>query len=389
MAADVTLDPSTLLDGRYRLGELLGHGGMADVYRATDEVLGRDVAVKLLREVSETGHRERFVAEARVLAGLDHPGLVTLLDAGIQSDRPYLVMALADGPTLSSRIATGPLDPDEVRVIGLQLAHGLDYAHRRGVVHRDVKPSNVLLCDGDRVLLADFGIARLIGSTEQQTRTGDTIGSPAYLAPEQVAGEDLTPAVDVYSLGLVLLEALTATRAFPGAPVEAAVARLNAAPPMPTSLDPSWRTLLARMTHREPANRPTAAEVAEELAAGAGAGRGAAPAATGSWAPRAVDPAEATGEITMESPIPVVLGPDVAGPEEHAAAYRVAPDRRRTAILVAAVVLGLAVLAVVQVTALGGPSDTGEPASRVPDGVPVRYQEPLGELHELIHGEAR
>ncbi|MFL6022456.1 MAG: serine/threonine-protein kinase [Marmoricola sp.] len=264
----MTIDQSTLLDDRYRLDEHIGTGGSADVWRGTDVLLDRLVAVKVLREVSDPTQRQRFIDEARTLAGLNHAGLVVLLDAGILGERPYLVMTLADDATLASRIASGPIGSDGVRAIGIQVANALAYAHERGIVHRDVKPSNVLLCGDGRALLADFGIARLVGSTEHHTRTGDAIGSPAYLAPEQVAGDELTPAVDIYSFGLVLLEALTAERAFPGTPIEAALARLNAAPPMPPDLDPGWRALLARMTHRVPENRPTAREVVEELARG-------------------------------------------------------------------------------------------------------------------------
>src|SRR5829696_6333993 len=201
----MTADQPQVLDDRYALDELIGRGGMADVYRGTDRVLLRPVAVKLLREVAEEEHRDRFIEEARTLASLSHPNLVTLLDAGILVGRPYLVMELASGRTLSACISDGPIDADRMVGIGRQLADALAYAHARGVVHRDVKPSNVLVCDGDRVLLADFGIARLIGDAQHHTRSGDTIGSPAYLAPEQAAREPLTPAADIFSLGLVLL----------------------------------------------------------------------------------------------------------------------------------------------------------------------------------------
>jgi len=348
----MTIDRSTLLDDRYRLDEQIGTGGMADVFRGTDELLNRRVAVKVLREVSDPLLRARFVAEAHTLAMLDHPGLVTLLDAGIEGERPYLVMALADDASLSSRIASGPLDPEDVKAIGVQVARALAYAHGQGVVHRDVKPSNVLLCADGRALLADFGIARLVGSAEHHTRTGDAIGSPAYLAPEQVAGEELTPAADIYSFGLVLLEALTAQRAFVGTPVEAAVARLNAAPPMPTTLDPSWRDLLARMTHRLPEERPSAAEVADALP----------------------DPG-ATGELAIT----------------QEAAYSVGPVRRRR-VWTQVAGLGLVVVAVVAALVLvlrpgHDPQKTDDPG--VPSSVPAKYQAPLADLHDAVDGSAR
>ena len=380
----MTIDQSTLLDDRYRLDERIGTGGMADVFRATDELLNRRVAIKVLRELSDPSLRARFIAEARTLAVLDHPGLITLLDAGIQGERPYLVMTLADDATLSSRIARGPLDPSDVKAIGVQVARALAYAHGQGIVHRDVKPSNVLLCADGRALLADFGIARLIGSAEHHTRTGDAIGSPAYLAPEQVAGEELTAALDIYSFGLVLLEALTGRRAFPGTPVEAAVARLNAAPPMPTDLDPAWRELLARMTHRIPENRPSAAEVAAELEQAGSAVRQARRPVENPDS--ATDP-EATGAmaaITLESPF------HSAGPVEQETTYSVEPARRRrywgqlAGLGLVVLVLVVALVVVLRPNASQKTDDLG-----VPENVPAKYQPSLADLHDAVNGPAR
>ena len=395
----MTIDQSTLLDQRYRLDERIGTGGMADVFRGTDELLDRQVAIKVLREVSDPTARARFIEEARTLAGLNHPGLVVLLDAGILGDRPYLVLTLADDATLASRIAQGPLEPAAVRAIGVQVGRALAYAHDQGIVHRDVKPSNVLLCADGRALLADFGIARLIGSAEHHTRTGDAIGSPAYLAPEQVAGEGLSPALDIYSFGLVLLEALTGKRAFPGTPVEAAVARLNAAPAMPTSLDPAWRELLARMTHRIPENRPTAAEVADELEGVAGlpstgtlermVQQTSDPARTGP-VPETVQvvDGEATSQIaiTMESPF------HSAGPVEQEATYAVEPlHRRRLWAQLAGVGLVTLVLLAALVLVLrpgsGTSPQTVDPG--VPPGVPAKYQPSLTHLHDALNGAAK
>ncbi|MBO9520821.1 MAG: protein kinase [Nocardioidaceae bacterium] len=385
---------TTLLDNRYVLGELLGRGGMADVFRGTDQVLERPVAVKVLREVSDDSQRRRFVTEARTLASLNHHGLITLLDAGILGDRPYLVMELVEGETLASRIVQRPLAEDEVAVIGHRLAEALDYAHDLGVVHRDVKPSNVLLA-GDRVLLADFGIARLVGETEQHTRTGDAIGSPAYLAPEQVAGEPLTPAVDVYSLGLVLLEALTGTRAYTGSPVEAAIARLSAAPEIPARLGGGWRTLLTRMTDRDPTRRPTAAEVARTLGGEVAASPPASP---------AYDDLDATGALDLTSVLPPVTGgPVIPTPRGIDPAVPATPPRapllprlRRVVsthlpvlVAVLAAVLVAASIGIWLAVGSGGTSPRTPSQVDLPSGVPSGLQSPLEDLHRAIEDGGR
>ncbi len=261
-----------VLRERYRLEARLGSGGTADVHRATDTTLQRPVAVKLLRDVAgDASDRARFVAEARTLASLSHRNLVMVLDAGIgdEDDRPFLVMELVEGRALSDALRQGPLPAREVARIGAEVAAGLAFAHERGVVHRDVKPGNVLLSDDGRVKLADFGIARLIGDTVRHTRTGTAIGTAAYLAPEQVRGEDVTGCADVYALGLVLLEALTGTRAFPGSATEAALARLHRDPDVPDELPAGWSALLRAMTAADPAARPTTAEVVRVCSAGA------------------------------------------------------------------------------------------------------------------------
>jgi serine/threonine protein kinase len=235
---------------------------MADVYQAEDTVLGREVAVKILRDPA---NRERFQNEGRNLARLTHPGLVRVLDAGVTDDQLWLIMEFVDGRTLADCCLGVALDPQRVAAVGTQLAETLAYVHESGFIHRDVKPGNVLLSRDDRVLLADFGIARLLQNAPAATETGTMLGTAAYLAPEQVRGEPVTPAEDVYSLGLVLLEALTCERAYPGTAAEAAVARLVRPPDIPASLPEGWRDLLTSVTAFEPADRPSPLEAADAL----------------------------------------------------------------------------------------------------------------------------
>ena len=255
------LTSGVLIDGRYRADEVLGRGGMAEVLRATDTLTGRPVAVKLLRGV-DAGHARRFRAEIEVLGRLDDPGVVRLCGSGWHDGVPYLVLDLVDGPSLATELAGGPLGVDRSIEIGRQLAEALAHAHRLKVVHRDVKPANVLFDRVGRVRLADFGIARLADAT-RITATGAVVGTAPYLAPEQVEGRSVGPAADVYALGLVVLECLAGVRAYPGHPVEAAMARLHRQPDIPAHV-PSWlRDVLTAMTARHPGRRPTADAVAD------------------------------------------------------------------------------------------------------------------------------
>jgi eukaryotic-like serine/threonine-protein kinase len=259
---DLATSRPAVLGDRYRLGELIGRGGMADVYAGVDQVLGRRVAVKLLRAITpDSDDRARFEAETRTLARLNHPGLVTVLDAGTEGDLPYLVMELVPGTNLAECCAGQVLDPEYVAAVGARLADALAYVHEQGVVHRDIKPGNVLLRPDGRVLLADFGIAKLVDRATQLTAVGITVGTAPYLAPEQVGKGEIGPATDVYSLGLVLLEMLTGVRAYPGPPLESALARLSTPPDIPSEVPAGWQALLRVMTATSPADRPAMAEV--------------------------------------------------------------------------------------------------------------------------------
>ncbi|WP_091603567.1 serine/threonine-protein kinase [Arthrobacter koreensis] len=265
------------LGQRYRTTDLIGTGGAASVHRAMDENLGREVAVKVFRPtVQEDDDYRRQHTETLLLATLNHPGLVTLLDAGLHREEDgqvlnYLVMELVDGPDLRRTLKSGPLPAVSVASLGADLADALAYVHSKGVIHRDVKPANILLFpqEHDSRLypkLTDFGIARLVEATVA-TAHGATIGTANYLSPEQAQGGTVAPSTDIYSLGLVLLESLTGEKAFPGPIVEAAVARLLRDPEIPDSLGPDWVELLRAMTNRLPDARPAAHEAASALRA--------------------------------------------------------------------------------------------------------------------------
>ncbi|MDV8023106.1 serine/threonine-protein kinase [Rhodococcus sp. IEGM 1330] len=264
-----------LLAGRYRLGTVLGRGGMADVVHADDHVLGRSVAVKIFRHGEPPDTAQRIDAEIRTLASLSHPGLVTLYDAGTAPDAsgvpvPYLVMELIDGPTLSAYRQGRTMDGAHVARIGCELAEALAYIHDQGVVHRDIKPANILVAQapdvgvGQCAKLADFGIARIVDA-ERLTEHGTTVGTAHYLSPEQATGTSAGPPTDIYTLGLVLIECLTGTMVFEGSAVAAAVARLHRDPAVPEGLGSDWHALLTEMTSRRPEDRPAAAAVAHRL----------------------------------------------------------------------------------------------------------------------------
>jgi len=242
---------------------------MGQVYRAEDLHLGRTVAIKLLRsEFDGASSSSRARSEMTVLASLNHPALVTLYDAQlVPGHAEYLVMEFVDGPTLSALIAQGPVAPGKVAMLAADLAEALHAVHSAGIVHRDVKPSNVLLSQsplpGSRsgAKLADFGIS-ILADAARLTSPGMVVGTAAYLAPELLKGAPPVPPADVYSLGLVLLEALTGERAFADATgIGAAMARLIETPEIPAYLGREWATLLNGMLAMEPGDRPTAAEV--------------------------------------------------------------------------------------------------------------------------------
>ena len=257
----------TVLGGRYVLDDQIGYGGYGEVWRATDTVLTRPVAVKLLhpRYTQRSEALARFRAEARHAGGLSHENIAQVFDfvepAGWQP--PYLVMELVEGPSLETMLTGGPLDDSRTMNIVAQAAAGLQAAHAAGMIHRDIKPGNLLLAPGGTVKITDFGIAHTIGSAPL-TASGELIGTPGYLAPERAMGEWATPASDLYSLGMLAYECLAGTPPFRGTPLEVALAhRDRPLPPLPPSVAVGVAALVMRLAAKDPARRPNdAAEIA-------------------------------------------------------------------------------------------------------------------------------
>lgn len=373
---------------RYRILERIGHGGMAEVFRAQDQALGRDVALKIFRrELASADDLRRQEVEVRLLAGLSHPSLVTLFDATSDSDgRGVLVLEYVRGSDARARLKDGPLSGPTVAAIGADVAGALAYIHAQGVVHRDISPANILLPDspatGVAAKLTDLGIARLVDDTKI-TATGSVMGTASYMSPEQALGRPLTGRSDVYSLGLVLLECLTGRREFGGTLAESAAARLTRDPAMPPGLNPHWSALLAAMTAREPELRPAPEDVAAELRALLD---------EDAWTGAVEDPAEVpTATMPAEGQASTGTGPTLLLPaqdRETAATVRLTPaaaeapaaeapaaerpartvDRRRiltVALVVDAVVAALAIILAV-VTLSTANQSVPDPVSSYP-----------------------
>ncbi|HET7516385.1 MAG TPA: serine/threonine-protein kinase, partial [Actinomycetes bacterium] len=266
---------------RYELTEELGHGGMGVVWRATDTLLGRQVALK---EVDlprgGVGDREslraRVTREARAAARLSHPGVVTVYDIAHDGDRDFIVMELVPAPTLEELVRSeGPLPPERVARLGLGLLDALEAAHRAGIVHRDLKPKNVMVREDGATKLADFGIASVQGDP-RLTATGLVVGSPAYMAPEQVEAEPVSPATDLWALGATLWFAVEGQPPFGGGEFQTLSAIVNGQPRRPERLGP-LTPVLARLLVKDPAGRAAPAQLRpllRQVAAG-GAGGGA------------------------------------------------------------------------------------------------------------------
>jgi serine/threonine protein kinase len=312
-------NPDTVIAGRYRLKDVLGRGGMSEVWRAEDLELGRLVALKVLAPDAD---RARFEREARAVASLAHPNITQVYDFGEWQGRPYMVLEFLPGGTLEDRLGDGkPLPDDEASAIAAGIAAGLAHAHARGVVHRDLKPSNVLFDDEGRPKLADFGIARMAAGEGTLTEAGTVLGTAAYISPEQAMGEPATAASDVYSFGVLLYRMLTGKLPFESTNALELVRLHRDAPPPPIDsvrrdapavLAATAASALAKRPRDRPADGgellrklgvPTGALTTTVLAASEDATR---------VLPVAPAPAVATGEADLGPPPPRSRAPLIA-----------------------------------------------------------------------------
>ena len=339
------MDEPLILD-RYRLIERLAAGGSAEVWRARDEQLDRDVAVKRLHPhlFTDDASRARLAAEARAAARLSHPAIVGVYDVDATGDAPALIMELVDGESLAARLERGgPLPEREAAAIVADLAEGLFHAHQQGVIHRDLKPGNVLLDRNGRTRLVDFGIAHsLAEASARLTVTGTVIGTLRAMAPEQLADEPITPRTDLYGLGVVLHEALTAQPPYPtSSPLALAEAQRSGPPPV-DGVDAGLTAVVRGCLAFDPADRPRHAGAIAEALRSWLAGD---PAPALALAPAAAligQSAVDTAAVTQ--PIPVVAPRrPVAGPPPPAAASsaprRIVPILAGVAVLAALLVL--------------------------------------------------
>ena len=354
--------PGRLVAGRYRLSRVLASGGMGLVWRGRDEVAERPVAVKVLRAeyAAEPAFAERFRAEARTAGLIDHPNVAAVVDYGEQAGPhgeptgAYLVMELVEGEPLSAILRReGPLD--QRRVLGLlaQVGAGLQAAHDAGIVHRDVKPANILVTADDRVKITDFGIARATGALSL-TRTGTVLGTAHYLSPEQVQGRAASPASDLYALGVVAYECLAGRRPYVAdSPLEIALAhQRDPIPDLPGSVHPAVARLVRRALAKDPADRHrsagafgrTAAGIADTLFAGGGP-----------------EPAAAVPQQRARTAPEPPAAPLAAAPRPRRPPARVRAPRRRPTVRLPIVVLTALVLAAIVLGAVSGSGQRQRP----------------------------
>jgi serine/threonine-protein kinase len=350
--------PGTVLGGRYRLTEHIAGGGMGDVWRGVDDVLARTVAVKILLPslVAEPGFAARFRDEARTMATINHPGVVNVYDYGADSGVTYLVMEYVEGDALSKTLSqVGRLTPQRTMSLIAQAADALQAAHDKGIVHRDVKPANLLVRPNGTLVLTDFGIARREAAASNLTAVGSVLGTASYISPEQASGHGASPLSDVYALGVVAYQCLAGRRPFEGgSPIEIAVQHVEAIPPpLPPDVPPAARALVERCLAKPPGARFPSAAALASAARAAGAGPALATQPIHHAPPTQPVSPGPTATATRPMSRTQIMAPQPGTQQQPYPQYRpvpqprgAAPQRNRAAVIVLAIVLGLLVMLV-------------------------------------------
>ena len=413
---------TTMISGRYQLGDRLGSGGMSSVYKATDRVLERTVAVKILAE--HLSDDEKFVArfrrEALAVAKLIHPNIVQVYDTGVDSDRHYIVMEYVEGRSGAQILQTqGRVGPEAAVETGVQACAGLEYAHRQGIIHRDVKPGNLMVIGGPAgrdnspggdqgpptgemtVKLTDFGIARAAEQT-RLTQVGSVVGTAAYLAPEQARGEEAIPAGDVYALGVVIYQLLTARLPWEGTTLaELAIRRENERPLPPSSYDPTvpetLSTAVLRSLEGDPAARySTARELSTALRAGIAGREPPVPAGDAPTSALAGEATDATRRLPSTEPTTPVTrqAPPPARPAPRPRAAPAPPQRRPRRSLFSRLpgVLGvLLVIAILAAVIAGIVLLTTNAGQNTPTGIEIKHsiQDQVNSIKDFVNSHTQ
>ncbi len=384
-----TSEPNLIAD-RYELGERVGSGGMGEVYAGRDTKLDRPVAIKFLRPdmASQADLRSRFEAEARAAGRLSHPNVVGVFDTGEHEGRPFIIMELLSGRTLADEAAQGPSEEKRARQVGREILSALRASHVQGVLHRDLKPGNVLLTQDGSVKVGDFGVAKMAEGMDL-TQAGMVLGTPSYLAPERIAGEPASESTDIYSVGVMLYELVAGRRPFEADTPLGLIRAIQDEPVPPLDaerpdIDPAFAAVVARAMARDPEERyESAAEMEADLIK--------------ELSPRA--PAEETAVSATPNPTRALETPESSHPTEPTVVSRPAPPRPKRASawerlpsrlrwrIVAGGLFLLLALVLARSIAAPGPEDAAPtPAATTAsnDSIPASLEDALDRLEEAV-----